>query len=183
MPDTVSVDLILEAQKGNPDAVGALYESYHQRVYQYLYYRTADPKLAEDLTGDVFLRMVEKLSRFQGDDRALFAWLLQIARNLTIDHYRRKNILQFVKSDESQCSIEDPPDEITEKHLNCQVLHNALSTLTDDQRDVIVMRFVVGMPLSEVAKTLRRSEDAIKGLQRRGLIALREKLIVLRGVL
>jgi RNA polymerase sigma-70 factor (ECF subfamily) len=176
MQDTEQTELIISAQQGSPEAVGELYEAHYQSVYRYLYYRTGDPYLAEDLTGEVFIRMVESLSRFQGGARALRAWLFQIARNLSIDHYRRTHSHSNVSMSEGIAAPLEAPDEIAERRLYWQKLLRALKGLTADQRDVLILRFVSGMALSEVADTLHRSEDAIKGLQRRGLLALREIL-------
>ena len=83
--------MVERAQRGNREALGALYTDHHQKIYRYLYYRTGDPQTAEDLTADVFLKMVQALPGYQVGSIPFQAWLYQIARNLAIDHYRRKS--------------------------------------------------------------------------------------------
>src|SRR5512146_354380 len=82
-------ELVARAQKGNPDAIGELYVLYHPRIFRYLYYRTADLQTAEELTADVFLKMIQAIPAYQNGAISILAWLFQIARNLAIDHYRR----------------------------------------------------------------------------------------------
>jgi RNA polymerase sigma-70 factor (ECF subfamily) len=169
-------NLIELAQNGNPDAAGLLYHHHHPAIFRYLFYRTGERQTAEDLTGEVFLKMVQAIGAFNGGPGAFRAWLFQIARNLSIDHLRK---IQAHPSqaigDELRASGLDP-EHSTEKNLTEAALCTALTQLPDDQKDVILMRFVNGLPLAETARALHKSEDAVKGLQRRGLAALRESL-------
>jgi RNA polymerase sigma-70 factor (ECF subfamily) len=87
--EVLNPTLIRRAQEGESAVVGALYERYQRGIFRYLYYRVGDQQTAEDLTSEVFLRMVEKLSNFDDRQLSFQAWLFQIARNLSIDHYRK----------------------------------------------------------------------------------------------
>ncbi len=175
---TIDVNVIRGAQAGRPDQVTRLYEHYHASIFRYLYYRVGDRQTAEDLTSDVFLRMIRNLSGYSVQDSSapFQAWLFQIAHNLVTDHYRRSSIHPQVELGEHLAATEPEPDAGVELHLTNENLRLALSKLKEDQRDVVVLRFVVGLPIIEVARTLHKSEDAIKGLQRRGLSALRDNL-------
>lgn len=177
MPETTTIPhLILRAQRGNREATARLYELYHAEIYRFLAYRTGDADAAADLTGDVFLKMVEALPHYRSNGAPFRAWLYQIARNLAIDHYRRgKSHPQENLSEQHQASAQSP-EEAVQSQNQVRDLYLALQRLPEDQRDVLVMRFLNGLPLAEVARILHRSEDAIKGLQRRGLMALREEL-------
>jgi RNA polymerase sigma-70 factor (ECF subfamily) len=169
--------LVIKAKHGDTDAIAQLYECYRLAIYRYLYYRTGDSQTAEDLTSDVFLRMINGLANYRLRDVSFQAWLFQIARNLLNDHYRKQNVRNHVQLEEN--IMEDPqaaPGRPVERTLNSVTLHNALDLLSDEQRDVIVMRFITGLPISEVAETLNKSEDAVKGLQRRALANLRDVL-------
>ena len=104
------------------------------------------------------------------------AWLFQIARNLAIDHYRSMNRRNHLQLEENLTAGQDNPVATVERGLNGENLRKALAHLSDDQRDVILMRFVSGMPIAQVAQALHKSEDAVKGLQRRALSALRDLL-------
>jgi RNA polymerase sigma-70 factor, ECF subfamily len=178
MQETIQPDLIARARSGSPEAAGLLYDQHHQSIFRYLFYRTGDSHTAEDLTADVFLKMVQFIQRFEGNPPAFRGWLFQIARNLSIDHLRRNNAHPIHPISEDMHSPEDLPETSAERHLNSENLRKAMTHLTAEQQDVLLMRFVEGMPLAETARTLHKSEDAIKGLQRRALLALQNALNV-----
>jgi RNA polymerase sigma-70 factor (ECF subfamily) len=170
-------DLIRRAQEGEPSVVGEIYERYQRGIYRYLYYRVGDLQTAEDLTSEVFLRMIEKLPNYSGRTLTFQAWLFQIARNLSIDHYRRMSIRKNVQLEDEYPEEGDQPLDMIMKELTSEKLYHALVKLPDNQRDVLVMRFIVGLPVREVAQTLHKSENSVKGLQRRALKSVRNILI------
>lgn len=180
MQQTSSHDLAAAVQKGNSDAAGQLYERYVSGIYRYLAYRVNDPAAAEDLTAEVFFLMVRALMKrpfVKGASESPLsfrAWLFQIARNLSIDFYRRSGAHPVVSIDDEMPSAMERPEKAAERALTGEELSRAVAQLGDDQRDVILMRFIEGMSGAEVAAALHKSEDAVKGLQRRALIALRE---------
>lgn len=169
--------LIRRAQEGESAIVGELYEQYQRGIFRYLYYRVGDQQTAEDLTSEVFLRMVEKLSIYDDQNLSFQAWLFQIARNLSIDHYRKMSVQQDVQLLDEFPEQGVEPSDLIDQELTVEKLRHALVKLPENQRDVIVMRFIVGMPISEVAESLHKTEDSIKGLQRRALLALRDTLV------
>ncbi len=169
-------DLVSRAQRGSVDAAGQLYERHYRSIFRYLFYRTGDAAAAEDLTGEVFLKMVQALPGYRVTAATFRTWLFQIARNLSIDHFRRGQAHPVQPIDERMAASEQHPEAAADSRLSAERLRQALSRLSEEQRDVVLMRFVEGMPLAEVAATLHKSEDAVKGLQRRGLMALRELL-------
>lgn len=175
--ETNTQDLILQAKQGDSEAVAALYELHRLGIYRYLYYRTGDIQVADDLTSEVFLRMIRALSGYRQQDVAFQAWLYQIAHNLLNDHYRKVRVRNHIELEENL--MENPQTDRSrpvERALNSVTLQRALERLSVEQRDVIVMRFISGMPISEVAQTLNKTEDAVKGLQRRALTNLRDVL-------
>jgi RNA polymerase sigma-70 factor (ECF subfamily) len=178
MPHTIDTETILGAQAGRPDQVTALYEHYHAGIFRYLFYRVGDRETAEDLTGEVFLRMLRNLGsyRLQGSTVPFQAWLFQIARNLAIDYYRRTSSFPQAALTEDLAARDPALETRVEDRLNIEQLRHALSRLGEDQRDVVIMRFIVGLPIEATARALHKSEDAVKGLQRRGLSALRGSL-------
>jgi len=169
-------NLIELAQNGSPEAAGSLYHYHHPAIFRYLFYRTGDRQAAEDLTGEVFLKMMQALPGFNGGNGAFRAWLFQIARNLSIDHLRRALAHPHQEFPEEMSAPGLDPERSTEASLTENALRTALTGLGDDQKDVILLRFIEGLPLAETARALHKSEDAVKGLQRRALIALREAL-------
>jgi RNA polymerase sigma-70 factor, ECF subfamily len=173
MTDTISSTLITRAQRGSPEAISDLYAAFHQSIYRYLYYRTSDFQTAEDLTSEVFLKMVQFLPLYRRDNSVFQAWLFQIARNLAIDHYRRSSTHPVLPLEENLDSDSLDLDQTVDFNFNCEELAQALGKLNDVQRDVLLLRFIEGIPIAETARILHKSEDAIKALQRRGLAVLR----------
>jgi RNA polymerase sigma-70 factor, ECF subfamily len=178
MLTTIDTNTILGAQAGRPDQVTALYEHYHAGIFRYLYYRVGNRQTAEDLTSEVFLRMLRNLGayRLQGSPAPFQAWLFQIAHNLATDHFRQAGSNPQTTLTEDLVAADPAPEVRAERRLSHEQLRRALSRLNEDQRDVVILRFVVGLPITEAARALHKSEDAVKGLQRRGLLALRESL-------
>ena len=173
MIDNIAANLLIRAQRGSSEAVGALYARYHRSIYRYLFYRTGDPQVAEDLTSDVFLKMVESLRGWRMDGAPIQAWLFLVARNLVIDFYRRTSAHPLVAIDENLDEAGQDVDKTVDHRLTSDELARALSRLDSLQRDVLLLRFVEGMPLAETADVLHKSVNATKALQRRALIALR----------
>lgn len=169
--------LIVRAQQGDTQAIGEIYECYRVNIFRYMYYRTGDGQTADDLTSEVFLRMIRSLNSYHKQEAAFLAWLFQIAHNLLTDHYRKMSHRNHLNLEEQQMLTSEPGSHPNgDAQLNSVMLQQALSRLNDEQRDVIVMRFVTCMPIADVAHALNKSEDAVKGLQRRGLAALRDVL-------
>jgi len=176
MTNAVTVDIIQSAKTGDLASVATLYERHRAGVFRYLFYRVGNRQTAEDLTSEVFLRMIRSLDGYRDRGISFQAWLFQIAHNLAIDHFRRDHNSWEVELLESLPANDPEPAAAVERKLTSESLQRALLKLEADQRDVVVLRFVVSMPIADVAQTLNRSEDAVKGLQRRGLIALRAVL-------
>lgn len=178
MPDD-EVRLIQLAQGGDAAACAALYDRHYDAVYRYLYYRLCDEALAQDLTAEVFVRMVEKLDRFQARGRPLLAWLYTIARNLIADHHRQKKNAAHLSLDEVLELQGDGDGELAEMVDRKQVatcLVAALHRLTEEQRQVLLLKFVEDLGNVQIARLMGKSEGAIKALQHRALNALRRAL-------
>lgn len=170
--------LIVMAQQGHESAVGDLYERYHQDVFQYLYYNVGERHLAEDLTSDVFLKVFKAIQNFETKNSNFKGWLYQIARNTLVDHYRKLLIHPEVELNE-QMEEADCEDVVAlaDKNFSSEILILALKELSEDQRNVLVLRFVAGMSLEESSRVLHKTLDSVKGLQRRALLALRKVLV------
>ena len=178
MPDTSDVDLVKRAQGGDVEAVGELYDRHHTRIFRYLWSRLRDPHLAEDLTGEVFVRMVSDLPRYRLRGVPFQAWLYRIAHNLAVDHQRSQGRHPLVSLDDAESLKTEGQDPETrvERQLTVERVERAMETLDPTQREVIVLRFLVGLSLREAAATLDKTVGAIKSLQHRGLVALRATL-------
>jgi len=172
----IDSETIKRVGKGDRDAIGALFESYHLKIFRYLYYRVGDTHIAEDLASEVFVRLIRSRARNRPDSPVLQALLYKIARNLAIDHYRKPQSQQPVTLLETIQSTDDPIDATVERRLDHQVLYKAVNTLPFDQCEVIRLRFISDMSIADAAQAMDCSEDAIKGLQRRALLSLRQVL-------
>jgi RNA polymerase sigma-70 factor, ECF subfamily len=172
----INTEIIRRAQAGDAEMISKLYERYHLSIFRYLYYRVGDQALAEDLTSEVFVRMLRFIGGFNPPASSFQAWLFKIARNLSTDHFRKTKGQALVPLEEA-APVRDPKsDEVWELRMTSEHLKHALKKLNESQREVIILRFVAQMSILEVAQTLNKSEDAIKGLQRRALLALRDIL-------
>lgn len=169
---------IARAKRGDPQAMGALYDRHHLPIFRFIRSRLNDQALAEDLTGEVFTRMVRHLPGYQPEGVPFRAWLYRIARNLIIDHHRRHHKQTLVDIDEAVDlrSTQDDPMQVAERNLSLEKVQQALTMIDPVQREVVELRFLAGLSLREVAETLEKSVGAIKSLQHRGLKALRTAL-------
>jgi RNA polymerase sigma-70 factor (ECF subfamily) len=168
-------DLVRRAKRGEPAAYATIYEQYQPIIYTYIFYRVESAPLAEDLTAEVFVRMVEKIQTFTEQGRPILAWLYTIAGNLVVDHYRREGRVTWVQlqEDDGKEASKNKPDEIIEAYLDQDKLVRALQHLTKEQYQVILLKFVEQRTNAEVGTILGKSEGAIKSLQHRAIDTLR----------
>jgi RNA polymerase sigma-70 factor, ECF subfamily len=176
MPE-VNTELIQRAQEGDRAMMAALYEHFDRGIFRYLFYRVGERQTAEDLTSEVFVRMLRFISGFHPPSSTFQAWLFQIARNVANDHFRKVGVHPLSELSEAMPAESTGMDEAVEKRLTSERLRQAIQVLNESQRDVIVLRFISGMSISDVAQALNKSEDAVKGLQRRALMTLRNILM------
>jgi RNA polymerase sigma-70 factor, ECF subfamily len=166
------------------DALGALYDRYLPGIYRFVLGRVGDPHLAEDLTADTFLAMVESIERARAEDELSFAaWLFGIARNKVAVHMRRRSIRGRV-APEVEMDAEEPlaaaeaddPLSIVIARERWAKVSAELDQLTEEQRDVLLYRCVLGYETEEVALLLGRQPGAIRALQFRALSTLARRL-------
>jgi len=177
MPLPNERQLVLQAQAGNSEAFGQLYDAYMERIYRFVYFRVEDQQTAEDITSQVFLKAWSNLDRFSFNRTPYLAWLYTIAHNAVIDHYRTRKVTAAL--DDVQLSQQDHA-EVVENEIDLTAemksIKEALQTLTDDQQKVLTLKFIEGMSNTEIARHLSKREGAIRALQMRGLQALAKQL-------
>jgi RNA polymerase sigma-70 factor (ECF subfamily) len=166
-----------KAQALDRNTLGGIYDEFQPLLYSYIFRRVGDVEAARDLTADVFNRFLQATANGNGPDEHLRAWLYRVAHNIVVDHYRRQEHRQGQPLEESLVSGEAAPDAVAEHRLRCQGVRSALNELTDDQQEVIALKFLEGMSNDEVAEITDRSVGAVKALQHRALAALRRHLI------
>ena len=171
-------DLVRRAQSGEEQAFGELYETFYDRVYRYVVYRIRNAAEAEDLAEDVFLRMLESIQSFKFRAVPFSAWIMRIAHNRIVDHWRRSRHRSGTPIDEAPPlpSTDGDPHRSIERISDVQELHEAMQALTDLQQRVLSLRFGAGLSVAETAKAMNRKENAVKALQHSAVAALRRKM-------
>ena len=170
--------LVQQAQAGKTEAVGALFDKHYRAMFRYFYARVRQQQQAEDLAGELFTRMVHHLPTFQATAVPFRAWLFRIAYNLTMDHFRVANgkPVEPLEVVQTQAQPEQNPVRQVERQMTSETLLAALETLVPEQRQVIILRFLVGLSLQETADVMERSLPAVKAMQHRGLKIMRATL-------
>ncbi|MEC2312931.1 RNA polymerase sigma factor SigX [Bacillus velezensis] len=162
-----------------------LYDAYHQDLYQFLFYMVKDKSQAEDLTQEVYIRVLNSYHTFEGRSSEK-TWLLSIARHVAIDWFRKQQTIRqriMGTFDWDTQDVRDQhllPDELAVQHENVREIYIALDHCTIDQRAVIILRFIQGYSIQETAAALRFSESKVKTTQHRGLKILRKQMELLR---
>ncbi|MGD8624929.1 MAG: sigma-70 family RNA polymerase sigma factor [Anaerolineae bacterium] len=164
--------LVERAQNGDEKAVGELYRRHVDTIYRYIYARTQDEVVAEDLTAQVFLKALEGLPTYQYMGKPFLSWLYRIAYARVVDHYREQRRRQEVALFETVPADDPPPSQRVEAEAESDAAIDLLAQLTDDQQDVLILRFIGELSLAEVAETLGKTVGAIKALQHRALASL-----------
>lgn len=171
--------LVARAVQRDAEAFSELYSLYFARVYRYVRLRVGNQPDAEDLTSMVFLRAWNAIDHFAPKHEASFAgWLFKLAHSLVVDRYRRAR--DTASLDDELSRDEGGPHSTTEAELDWRLtiaeLHQALRALTDEQREVVVLRFVEGLSAREVGDIMGKQEGTVRGMQFRAILALRRAL-------
>ncbi|UCF16696.1 MAG: sigma-70 family RNA polymerase sigma factor [Phycisphaerales bacterium] len=162
--------LLKRVRQGDTNALATLCERFYPQVLKYMYYRV-DAESAEDLTEEVFLRVLRHIGQQNG---SFVAWLYRIAANIVADHARTKKTRQEGSTVEQLTELPVDGAEGGADTIGWRIdIHNAIVRLTDDQRELITLKFIQGLSNTDVAEITGRSTGAIRGLQFRALCALR----------
>lgn len=161
---------IARAQTGNAQALNFLYLRYVDEVLRFVKSLVRDHHEAEDITQNVFIKLMTVIEKYEPQDVPFSAWVRKVARNVALDHLRsrRTTLVEDVwvaDDDRRQVSRERNRD-----------LCEALDRLTEEQREVLVLRHIIGLTPPEIAKLLGKKENAIHGLHHRGRLSLQAAL-------
>jgi RNA polymerase sigma-70 factor (ECF subfamily) len=168
--------LIERARQGEADAFAEIYRRFQPAVFRYVRFRVSDENTAEDLTAAVFERMVEKIDTFSYRGRPILAWLYTIARNAVIDHHRRSGYITTLPLKEGLVHHDQHVEGHAERRIFQEKLSAVMQYLTEEQRQVIQLKFFEQMKNREVAQIMGKTVGAVKSLQHRALAALRRYL-------
>lgn len=170
--------LIIKCQNGESDAFGELYQRYLTPVYRFIYARLNDRQDAEDLAEEVFIRVWRSIASYEDQGVPFISYLFRVARNAIIDHYRSTGRKGYQESIEGQSlpDLHADPSDIAMTNLENQEIRQILDQLRDDYRMVLVLRFLSELSPEEIAQVMGRSTGAVRVLQHRALISLRDLL-------
>jgi len=167
--------LVDRASGGDREAFGELYDRYVSLVYRSMYCMVNDRQLAEDLTAQTFLQALQAIARYEERGLPFRAWLLRIAKNLAMDHWRTQRNHNSSRNNGSDRAISSP-ELFCEAKLREEEVWRAVHSLRGDQRQAIILRFVDGLSYPDVAQVLGKSIGAVRVIQYRALSALRRAL-------
>ena len=158
-------------------ALAAIYDEQHLPIYRYIYRQVSDAETANDLTSDVFHRLLQAVQRGNGPNQNCRAWLYRTAHNIVVDFYRRSQHRQHLPLNEGMVEADVDPAATAEQQMTADIVRGALDQLTPDQRQVIALKFLSGLTNKEVAEVMEKPVGAVKSLQHRALAALQRQLI------
>ncbi|MDD5710683.1 MAG: sigma-70 family RNA polymerase sigma factor [Candidatus Colwellbacteria bacterium] len=170
-------NLVRLAQGGDPEAFGVLYEHYLPQIYRFILIKVSHKEQAEDLTHLTFLKAWENVRGYKHKGHPFSSWLYRIARNAVIDHYRRGVIQVSIEDVSAEAlGVDDSLAEGADAKILWEDLLGAIKTLKDIEQDILIMRFVEGLPHQEIAAAVDKTEGAVKVIQHRALKKLKEVL-------
>jgi RNA polymerase sigma-70 factor (ECF subfamily) len=161
---------VMLAKEGDEDALRYLYLRFADNVYGYVCSIVRDEHEAEDVTQQIFAKLLTALDRYEPRRVPFSAWILRVAHNASIDHLRTRRPVPV-----EEVHAVDRPEDVTGRERFAD-LRLALDQLPPEQRDVLVLRFLVGLTPGEIAERMGRTEDAVHGLQHRGRRRLRTEM-------
>jgi RNA polymerase sigma-70 factor, ECF subfamily len=181
-PDADSAPYIEEAariralQALDERAWSETYQRHAKAIYSYIYFRIGHQEIAEDLTSDVFVRAMSGIRSYAWRGTPLLAWLYRIAHNVTIDHRKAsRRAADHAAPGEPPPDLPDERDDFAAFDGRADML-SAIRCLTEDQQQVLILRFFEGLSTADAARICGKPEGAIKALQARGLRSLKRQL-------
>lgn len=179
LPDIQTDDARLaKARRGDREAIGAIYRSYYEPVYQFVRLRVGNAQIAEDLTSDIFVKFIRALKADKGPHSSLRGWIFRVARNAIYDHYGSKEVpLPDETLDQWMSTDDDTDPEVRAlRTIEAQRARQVIGMLAPAQQEVLMLRFDQQLSLQETADVMNKKVNAIKALQFRAVNTLRDIL-------
>ncbi len=164
------------ALREKEDRLASLYDEYYPRVAHYAFVRIGDAADAEDIAGEVFMKALDSLDGYEDRGIPMGAWLFKIAHNLVVDHLRRKSQRVDVPLDSVEIMDDHDPVKTAELNLEIARVKAAMQRLTEEQREVVRLRFFGELTSGEVGNILQKSDGAVREMQRAAIEKLRSVL-------
>jgi RNA polymerase sigma-70 factor, ECF subfamily len=171
--------LVRRAQKQDTTAFAQLYEAYFDKIYRYIALRIRNEMEAEDLTQQVFMKVLQSISSYKNQGVPFSSWVYRIAHNLVIDFLRQQNKKATVDIEGLPIPDKaDDPQHIMEQEFDIEELKKAMQKLTAAQQEVLSLRFTGELSIAQCAEIMKKSEGAIKALQHSAVLSLRRAMVV-----
>tara|TARA_B100001750_G_C15397491_1_gene540817 strand:+ start:60 stop:638 length:579 start_codon:yes stop_codon:yes gene_type:complete len=172
-------ELVRSAQDRSAPAIAELYDYFYGKIYRYVYFKIGNVPDAEDLTEDVFVKMMESISSYKLLDVPFSSWLFRIAHNSIVDHFRKTSRKQTTSLDNIHNNIDDSSEDIESKidvDISIKKVYSAMERLTNLQQEVLSLRFAAGLSIKETSLAMGRNENAVKAAQHAAIANLRKIL-------
>ncbi len=163
----------VDEQREKENRLASLYDEYFDKIARYIYVRIGDKNEAEDLAGEVFLKALESLKSYKERGIPMQAWLYRIAHNVSVDHLRKRGRIATVPIDDVPIEAREDPVATAEKSIEMERVNEAMQKLTTEQREVVRLRFFGDLSSKEVGAILRKSDGAVREMQRAAIEKLR----------
>lgn len=167
------LNLAFKAKAGDNNAFAVLYSDNIEKIYNFIYYKTLNKELAEDLSSQVFLKVLKNISHFKSDNFA--AWLYTIARHTVIDYYRYSQEFKNIE-DCWDLAAEVNLSDDAHNNFNLEKIKQAMKFLSSSDRELLIMRLWLDLPFKEIALSLNKKESAVKVSFARAMDRLRQKV-------
>jgi RNA polymerase sigma-70 factor (ECF subfamily) len=160
----------------DPQAVSGVFDCYYPHIFRFARYRLGDEILAEDISNEVFVRLLEAIKARRGPNKNLRGWLFSTASHLVTDHIRCHYRSQSQPLDETIPGSLPTPGDCLEYGEELALLNQGLKTLTVEQQNVLALRFGAGYSIEETSAVMKKKVNAIKQLQLRALSSLKRAM-------
>lgn len=164
---------ILSCQQGHLKDFESLYNSYVKQVYQFIYFKTRQKEIAEDLTSTTFMKAIQKISTLNTKKASFKTWLYRIARNTVIDHYRSHQQNDHLEGGWELREVENMTDNV-DFRMKIKSINNYLKKLKPEQREIVLLRVWSGCSFQEIAQIMGKTEAACKMHFKRVIEKLRD---------
>ena len=165
-----------DSLKEKENKLAGLFDEYYDRITRYAYARIGDQREAEDIASEVFVKALKSLGSFEERGLPMGAWLFKIAHNLVVDYHRSKGERKQVDVESLEIESASKPETEAEQKLEMERVRQAMIVLSEDQREILELRFFGGLSSAEVGKMLGKSDGAVREAQSAALKKLRIKL-------
>jgi len=171
--------LVNKARTGDKDALTKLYRVFQGKIYRYVFFKCGNHADSEDITNEVFLRMIQSIANFQWKGIAFSSWLFRIASNLVIDYYRNKARRNTESIEERDYIGETNWEQISEFLDNrdlFKIIYEDTDHLSELQKEVVNLRFIGDLSLKETAEAMSKNVNSVKAIQHAAIKKLKEKV-------